>query len=132
MRIYDSGYRGDCPLEGAEQATFFNKLRKEYPDTYGALAFHAKNEGKKSQAQASRDRAQGLTTGTSDIIIPGAPAFVCELKRQDKTKSRISKPQLAYLEAAHDAGCFSCIAYGWEQAWQAFEDFRRMARSNSK
>ena len=132
FKVYDSGYRGNCPLESAEQITFFNKIRSEYPDTYGKLAFHVRNEGKRTQNQIQREKAEGLTTGVVDIIIPGGASFVCELKRKDKTKSRLSKEEKEYLEISSNLGAYSCVAYGWEQAWKAFEDWviTTMSRDN--
>jgi len=118
-------YRGDCPPESAEQMTFFSKLRREHPDTYGRLALHPRNEGKRSHQQTRRHKAEGMSPGAADIVIPGAPSFVCELKRQDHTKGRFEPEQLAYLEAAQAAGAFVCVALGWEAAWQAFEEWRK-------
>jgi hypothetical protein len=121
LKVYDSGFRGKCPLEAAEQATFFNRIRREYPDTYGKIATHIKNEGRRTPQQIQKDRAQGLTKGASDIIIPCSPAFVCELKRKDRTKSTVYDEQIEYLKAAHDLGGFSCLAFGVDEAWEAFK-----------
>lgn len=130
LAVYgDQSYRGDCPLEGAEQATFFAQIRKAYPDTYGILAVHPKNEDKRRGSQfkqLERDKALGLSTGASDVILPGAPAFVCEMKRRDHTKSRWEKDQIPYLEAAHKTGSFACVALGWEGAWMAFQEWLKL------
>lgn len=127
LRVFgDTSYRGDCPLEEAEQIAFFNKLRREYPDTYGLLALHPKNEAKRKGAQfrqLDRDKALGMSIGASDIILPGNPAFVVEMKRKDHTQCRWQPKQIEYLEAAHAAGCFVGVALGWEGAWQAFEEW---------
>jgi len=121
IAIYgDTDFRGPCPKEVLEQVTFFSRLRREYPTTHGALAIHARNEGKRTLLQAATEKSEGLTTGATDIIIPGAPAFVCELKRRDHTLSSIHKAQLDYLRAAKAAGCFTCIALGVDAAWEAF------------
>ena len=124
IKVYgDTSYRGDCPKEAKEQTTFFNRLRKEYPDTWGKIATHIKNESKRYKHQAARDKALGMTTGASDIIIPGSPAFVCELKRKDHTESRIGRKQVEYLIAAQNLGAFACIALGVDGAWDAFQDY---------
>jgi len=118
----DKEFRGKCPLEQDEQATFFNQLRKLYPDTLGLIAIHPRNEQLliKGQFRAiKRHKSEGMVTGAADIIIPGCPAFVCELKRQDHTKSSISDDQIKYLLAAQRCGAFSCIALGHEAALQA-------------
>jgi len=125
----DISFRGDCPTESAEQMTFFNKLRREYPDTYGALAVHTRNEGKRNIRQADRHKAEGMTPGAADIIIPGEHTFVCELKRMDHTKCKWQPGQQEYLIAADKADCFACVALGWEAAWEAFRAWADQAES---
>lgn len=128
IKVYgDKAYRDKkCPKEGAEQVTFFNKLRREYPESYGLIAFHARNEGKKTVNQVAKEKAEGMVTGTCDIIIPGRRTFLCELKRKDHTQSRIGSEQGPYLIAAQDAGAFSCIALGYLAAWEAFDEWRQL------
>lgn len=113
-----------CPKEVLEQVTFFNKLRREYPDTYGAVAVHARNEGKKTPQQVAKEKAEGMVSGAPDIMIPGSPTFICEVKRQDRTLSTLQEGQLPYLYAAQNLGAFVCIAFGWQAAWEAFEQWR--------
>ena len=120
----DTAWRGKCPPEHIEQASFFNRLRRGYPDSYGLIAVHPRNEGLKRGGQFSavmRHQAEGMTKGAADIVIPGAPAFVCELKRRDHTQSAWQEGQQAYLGAAQSAGAFVCVALGAEAAWAAFE-----------
>ena len=73
--------------------------------------------------QAAREKSEGMTTGAADIIIPGRPSFVCELKRRDHTKSRISEDQVNYLRATAANGSFSCVALGVEAAWEALNEW---------
>lgn len=121
LNVYgDIKFRGDCPSETAEAVTFFAKLRREYPDSYGLIATHIRNEGKRTFQQTIRQQSEGMTKGAPDIIIPGCPAFICELKRQDHTKSKFQDGQLEYLEAAQNAGAFVCVALGYKAAYEAF------------
>jgi hypothetical protein len=121
LNVYgDQSYRGDCPAESAEAITFFGKIRREYPDSYGLIATHIRNEGKRGFHQVARQKAEGMTKGAPDIIIPGCPAFICELKRQDHTKSRFQDGQLEYLEIAQVEGAFVCVALGYKAAYEAF------------
>jgi hypothetical protein len=123
----DLAFRGKCPSESLEQVTFFNKLRADYPDTWGRLAIHPRNEGLKAGGHigaVARHKAEGMTPGAADIIIPARIAFVCELKRQDYTLCQWQDGQRKYLEAAAMAGAFACVALGWAAAWQAFEDWQ--------
>lgn len=122
----DVSFRGKCPQESMEQITFFNRLRIEYPDTLGMLALHPRNEGQLRGGQFRgmiKQKAEGMTPGASDVIIPGARSFVCEMKRQDHTKSKWQSGQIEYLTAAHDAGAFACVALGWQAAWCALTDW---------
>ena len=127
LKVYgNQKYRGDCPTESPEQMTFFSRLRREYPDTYGKTAVHPRNEQKLKAGQfrvISRHKAEGMTTGAADIIIPGNPAFVCEMKRKNHTKSKWQDGQMEYLEAAHNTGCFVCVALGCDAAWEAFQEW---------
>lgn len=119
----DMDYRNKkCPQESAEQITFFNTLRREYPEL-GLIALHPRNEGNRTHQQAAREKAEGMTAGASDIIIPGSPAFVCELKRQDHTCSRWQDGQLEYLEAAKNNGAFVCVALGHKAALEALQEW---------
>jgi hypothetical protein len=122
----DKTYRGPSPSEAAEQVTFFNRLRKQFPDTYGVLGFHPRNEGKKSFTQVQKEKLEGMTPGASDIIIPGNTTFVCELKQRDHTNSKISQDEIKYLYAAQAAGAFVCIALGVDGAWEAFNNWREL------
>lgn len=123
-------WRGKCPAEAMEQMTFFNKLRREYPATWGRLAFHPRNEQQLRGGQhraISQHKAEGMTPGASDVIIPARVAFVCELKRRDHTQSQWQDGQIEYLAAAQAAGAFACVALGWEAAWNALEDWQNVA-----
>ena len=122
----DTSFRGKCPKENAEQITFFNELRARYPDTWGRLALHPRNEQQLRGGQHRamiRQKAEGMTPGASDIVIPGAPAFVCELKRLDHTKSKWQDGQIEYLTAAQAAGCFVSVALGHKAALGAFNQW---------
>lgn len=122
----DASFRGDCPKESAEQVTFFNKLRTTYPDTWGRLALHPRNEQQLRGGQHRgiiRQKAEGMTPGASDVIIPASVSFVCEIKRADHTKSKWQPGQIEYLTAAHESGAFACVALGWRGAWDALQDW---------
>lgn len=130
LRVYgDMSYRGECPVEAVEQATFFNRIRAQYPTTWGRTALHPRNEQRVRGGQfqhLARQKAEGQTKGAADILIPAGPpvgAFVCELKRRDPTRSRWEDGQLEYLEAAQHGGSFVCVALGVDAAWDAFTEW---------
>jgi hypothetical protein len=116
----DRTYRGACPTESMEQVTFFSRLRKAYPDTWGLIAFHPRNEGKRTWNKVAIEKAEGMVKGASDVIIPANPAFVCEIKRKDHTKSQWQDGQQEFLYAAKEAGSYVCIALGADAATEAF------------
>lgn len=115
----DISYRGIAPSEAVEQVTFFNWLRTTHKE-WGAIALHPRNEGKRTHYQAMTHKAEGMTPGASDIIIPGKQTFVCELKRRDHTKSKWQDGQLEYLMMCKRAGAFVCVALGADAAKEAF------------
>jgi hypothetical protein len=120
----DTEYRGKCPKEDQEQITFFARLRREYPDTWGMIALHPRNEGLRHGGQlgaVSRHKAEGMTKGAADVIIPARVSFVCELKRRDHTQSQWQDGQEDYLAAVAAAGGFSCVALGCDAAWSALQ-----------
>jgi hypothetical protein len=123
IRVYgDQSFRGECPTETAEQITFFNIVRRDFPEV-GKIATHIRNEGVRTHNQAARQKAEGMTVGASDIIVPGCPAFVCEMKRQDHTKSRWQDGQIEYLLQAQENGAFVCVALGYVAAIEALKDW---------
>lgn len=130
----DTEWRGKCPAESMEQVTFFSRLRREYPITWGRLALHPRNEQQLRGGHIrtiANQKAEGMTPGASDIIIPsGGPrgSFVCELKRRDHTQSKWHDGQITYLAEAKNAGAFACVALGADAAWQALEDWINVAR----
>lgn len=127
LKVYgDKTYRDKkCHVEDAELVTFINQLRKMYPDSFGRLVLHIPNEGKRKAHEVSNLKKKGaLSSGASDIVLPGNPAFVMEMKRKDHTLSDWQQGQIDYLYASKEAGCFVCVALGWEAAMMAFNDWK--------
>lgn len=127
MLFGDIRFRGECPVEDLELMSFFNRLRRLYPKTYGAVAIHPRNEGLVRGAQFSamaKLRAQGMVKGAADIVIPAKVSFVCEMKRMDHTKSTWQTGQQEYLKTCVELGAFTCIALGAIAALEAFEKWR--------
>lgn len=116
--VFDSCYRGACPLEETDQMEYGLWMQYRFPD---ALWFHVPNEtGTKSGIQFVLKRQKmGVRKGVSDnVILTHGINHKCamiELKRRDKAKSKVSKEQIAILEMAIREGHFAAIAYGAEQ-----------------
>lgn len=117
----DMEFRGKCPLESAEQITLFNIIRKRYPQ-----AIHPRNEGKRTHNQVKRQKAEGMTPGASDLIIPASVCFVGELKRQDHTQSVWQDGQIDYLENAKNDGAFVCVAFGYKAMLEAIREWEEL------
>lgn len=135
IKIYgDQSYRNKkCPKESVEQITFVNRVRAAHPEAYGRLLVHVENEAKLINGQfsaISKQRAMGMSKGASDIIIPGKPAFVCELKRRDMTLCKITDDQIEYLTAAQNVGAFACAALGADAATEAFNDWLNICKKD--
>lgn len=127
----DTEYRNKkCPSETLEQVTFFNRVRRDYPDTWGVIATHIRNEGKFSVQQRVKQKAEGMTPGASDIIIPGCPTFVCEMKRRDHTISKWQDGQKEYLLTSQKMGAFACVALGADAAMEALEKWISLQSTN--
>lgn len=129
----NTDFRGDCPKEDDELITFFNQLKMHYPEL-ATIAIHPDNEGLLIGAAHNahiKQKAKGaIRNGAADIIIVGCPAFVCEMKRQDHTKSRWQDGQLAFLEASQKQCAFACVALGYVAALEALKDW--ITQSNTK
>ncbi len=120
----DVSYRGECPSENVELASFFSKLRREYPNSYGALAVHIRNEGLREKGQVNamiRYSAEGFVKGAPDVSLPGSPSLLIEMKRKNPQLSSLSKDQARYLTVANEHHCYACVALGAVAAWSAFE-----------
>jgi hypothetical protein len=122
IRIYDSGYRGECSTEMVEQINVMGWLEKNHPDRW-PLIFHYPAETKaKAQYMAIR-RKCGVKAGISDIIDFGEIRGAFELKRQDRTKSSVSKEQRAFLESVDVSGGFAAIVFGYSSFLLAYSDY---------
>lgn len=124
IMIYGAPIKGCKVPESAHMVTFFNQLRINHPE-YAAICLHIFNEGKKTPQQVAREKLVGMIPGASDIILPGASTFVCEMKSQSPS-AKISQEQIDFLLSAQSIGAFSCIALGHKAAIEAFNDWRKM------
>lgn len=117
----DLNYRDKSgPIEDAELSTFFNQLRIRFPQ-YADIALHIPNEEqRKTHEEQAKLKAKklkgGFIKGASDIVIPGGPALVIELKREDHTKSHMQDGQIDYLKSAQAAGAVVAVVLGWKNA----------------
>ncbi len=126
VKVYDSGYRGDCVTEEIDQINSVSWFRYTYPE-YHYLFFHPVNEGKIPVQYRAKLKKCGMLPGMSDCVLLVSsmeyPYALIELKRKDRTKSKISSDQRAVLNAAADGGAFAAIACGAEEFKKAVADY---------
>lgn len=126
LKVYgDVDFKGKCPKESIEQTTFFNWLKRDYPE-FAKIALHVRNEGNFSHAQITKYKSEGMCAGASDIIIPAKITFVCEMKRQNHRLSQWQDDQIEFLEQSHNKGAFTCVALGKDGAKKAFLEWKSL------
>ena len=119
--IFDSGYRGDCKTETAEQTDLAAWIDFYLP---WVIWFHVPNEGKRLLSGVI-NKNMGVKKGVADIIILSQGYLhdcgVIELKRKDKRKSKVSSEQNDFLSDCRDEGVFSALCYGKDEAIKAMK-----------
>lgn len=107
------------PAEDYVLSSLISRIRNDYPSTYGLVAFHVKNESKRTTGQIRADKAKGLTKGVSDLIVIGNPTLCMEIKKDNSC--RFEDGQLEFLQQAQKQGAFVCLAIGYQGAKDALE-----------
>lgn len=130
IRTYDSGYRGECRTERCEQIDCASWLQFNHPDRW-PLIFHTPNEAKAKAQYMQMRTKEGVKAGVPDLIDLGGVVGLFELKRLDRTKSKVSTEQKAFLQDSADAGHFAAICYGFEQFKLAYADYLIFVKNNS-
>ena len=118
------------PAEDYVLSSLISRIRNDYPSTYGLVAFHVKNESKRTTGQIRADKAKGLTKGVSDLIVIGNPTLCMEIKKDNSC--RFEDGQLEFLQQAQKQGAFVCLAIGYQGAKDAFEEWRILNENNSQ
>lgn len=112
------------PAEDYVLSSLISRIRNDYPLTYGLVAFHVKNESKRTTGQIRADKAKGLTKGVSDLIVIGNPTLCMEIKKDNSC--RFEDGQLEFLQQAQKQGAFVCLAVGYQGAKNAFEHWLKL------
>ena len=112
------------PAEDYVLSSLISRIRNDYPSTYGLVAFHVKNESKRTTGQIRADKAKGLTKGVSDLIVIGNPTLCMEIKKDNSCC--FEDGQLEFLQQAQKQGAFVCLAVGYQGAKDAFEHWLKL------
>ena len=85
------------------------------------------NGGKKGVARLKWMVSEGFKTGVSDLFIAvpcnGYGGLWIEMKNKGKTKSAVSKPQMAHLELMREVGYGAEWCAGFEEAKAVIESY---------
>lgn len=102
-----------CPTEDAEQITFLNWFRLNYP---GVLIFAVPNGGFRHKATAQKLKQTGVVKGIPDLFIPEWLLWI-EMKREKGgTVSKEQKEKINYL---NDIGHKAIVCRGHQEAISA-------------
>ena len=126
IKIYDTKFRGNCDVEDQDQINFTSWFDYQYPH-HSPLYFHVVNESMMNPQGRVKAKRKGLKAGVSDILIllkrGKYSGLIIELKRKDKSKSRISKEQEGFLYEVSEQGFFSAVCYGFEEAQKCVKEY---------
>lgn len=126
IRTYGGTYRGECRSERCEQIDSISWVSVNHPDRFG-LVFHVPGETKASPQHMQMRAKEGVKPGPPDIIdLAGPVPGLFELKRLDRTKSKLSKDQRDFLSAADARGHFTAVCYGFAAFKEAYTEFLRL------
>lgn len=121
------------PKEEAEQKITASHIKFNHPDL---LAFHPVNEsgGSGDAAYGAKLKALGRLAGISDWVIlepRGGYGFaLIELKRNDRSKSRLNPEQKEILEKARARGGWTAVAWGADAFEVALDYYLNLPLAN--
>lgn len=117
-----NGSKLDVPYEADEQTQL-----NEWCEKQGILFTHIPNEAKRSKRVGAELVKQGMKKGFPDNFIPiarnGYHGLFIELKRRDKSKSRVSDEQRDWIEKLNAEGYCAEICYGADAAITVIENY---------
>lgn len=117
--------------EEIEQITLFRWAefaKQQYPEL--ELMYHIPNEGKRSRFTGARMKEAGLKSGVPDIHLPVARGGYIGLYIENKYgKNKPTQNQKTWLRALRDAGHFTAVCYGWEQAKKLIEEYLSLPKT---
>lgn len=99
-------------LETQEQIAFVTLCRLKYPKL---LFFAIPNGGYRTMITGRILQREGLIPGVPDLFFPALRTFI-EMKRADKSKSRVSQAQKHVIKLLEQAEYTCFVAYGAQHA----------------
>ena len=93
----------------------------------GIPVFHIPNEGKRTKGTGGRLKAQGLSQGVPDLMIPvpsgGKHGLFIEMKRPKPMGKRPTDTQLKWLELLNKNGYLAVVCYGQDEAKETLKTY---------
>lgn len=125
-KIYDSGYRGDCPLEDTDLINLVAWFKHNYPH-YSPLLIHVVNESKLPVQARVKLKMKGLQKGFPDLMLlmknSEYSGLMLELKRKDRTKCRTTVEQKEYAVELAEQGFLTTFCYGLDEAKGCIKEY---------
>lgn len=125
---WDDAAEDDCRYEVSEQIDSMAWLKEFYPDAR-KLTFHVPNESDAKPQHRASLQQQGVTAGVSDIITLYGYGGAFEMKRENRSKSSVSKEQRSFLAGAVEQNHFAALCYGAGAFKAAWADYISMIRA---
>lgn len=126
IKIYDSKFKGNCDVEDQDQINFTSWFDYQFPH-YSPLYFHVVNESMMAVQGRVKAKKKGLKKGVSDIMIllkrGEYSGLIIELKRKNKSKSKVSTEQMDFLHEVDEQGFYCAVCYGFEQAQKCVKEY---------
>lgn len=89
--------------------------------------FHVPNGGSRNKAEAYRMKETGIKSGVADLVLPypnkDYHGLFIEMKRAEKSKSRVSDSQKDFLSYVNSVGYLGVVCYGADQAISTIESY---------
>ena len=108
--------------EAEEQEAFV-----KWCELNGIPVFHIPNEGKRTKGTGGRLKAQGLSHGVPDLMIPvpsgGKHGLFIEMKRPKPMGKRPTDAQLKWLERLNKNGYLAVVCYGQDEAKETLKTY---------
>lgn len=114
-----------CPTEASEAKAFWEWA--QYHPIVKNYLFAIPNGGSRNVREAKNLKAQGVKPGISDYFLAhpaqGKHGMSIELKRANKTISRLTLEQAMWLGQCERMGYATKVAYGAQEAIKAVEEY---------
>ena len=126
IKTYETKHRGACALEDTDLINIVSWFDYQLPHL-SPLLIHVPNESDMPVQGRVKAKKKGVRKGVPDLmLLKGNSKYsglMLELKRQDRTKSKVSVEQDAYAQELSEQGFFCAFCYGFDEAKKCIEEY---------